>query len=214
MNPAEAPERFEETLSFLRKALSSSQRFSHEGKFWKFRDVVIEPRPVQAPHPPIWLAANSESSIRRAAQEGCSMLLDQVSPIDQILERITTYRAEQKRAGIEFPGQVGVTRGMHIVDTEGARTEMIEHYALLLDKGRVFKFSGIEGAEGRRRYIQSDAPLIGGPEQLIPPLRRLADGGADLILLADMSGSTTGLRTFAHAVMPAFNPRTELVDVV
>jgi hypothetical protein len=48
---------------------------------------------------------------------------------------------------------------------------------------------------------------------LISPLRRLADGGADLILLADMSGSTTGLRSFAHEIMPAFDPRTALVDV-
>jgi alkanesulfonate monooxygenase SsuD/methylene tetrahydromethanopterin reductase-like flavin-dependent oxidoreductase (luciferase family) len=213
MNPAEAPERFEETLSFLRKALSSSGRFSHQGKYWTFRDVVIEPRPVQAPHPPIWLAANSDASIRRAAREGCSMLLDQVSPIDQIIERIAIYRDEQKRAGVEFKGQIGVTRGMHIVDTEEARKEMIEHYALLLDKGRVFKFSGVEGEEGRRRYIASDAPLIGRPEQLISPLRRLADGGADLILLADMSGSTSGLKSFAREVMPAFNPRTALVDV-
>jgi alkanesulfonate monooxygenase SsuD/methylene tetrahydromethanopterin reductase-like flavin-dependent oxidoreductase (luciferase family) len=213
MNPAEAPERFEETLSFLRKALSSRDRFSHQGKYWTFRDVVIEPRPVQAPHPPIWLAANSDASIRRAAREGCSMLLDQVSPIDQIIERIGIYRDEQKRAGVEFQGRIGVTRGMHIVDTEEARKEMIEHYALLLDKGRVFKFSGVEGAEGRRRYIASDAPLIGRPEQLISPLRRLADGGADLILLADMSGSTSGLKSFARDVMPAFNPRTALVDV-
>jgi hypothetical protein len=102
---------------------------------------------------------------------------------------------------------------MHIVDTEVARREMIEHYALLLDKGRVFKFSGVEGAEGRRRYVESDAPLIGSPGQLISPLRRLADGGADLILLADMSGSTTGLRSFAHEIMPTFDPRTALVDV-
>jgi probable F420-dependent oxidoreductase len=214
MNPAEAPERFEETLSFLRKALSSDQRFSHHGKFWNFQNVVIEPRPVQTPHPPIWLAANSEASIRRAARDGCSMLLDQVSPIDQIIERIAIYREEQKRAGVEIPGQVGVTRGMHIVDTEEARKEMIEHYALLLDKGRVFKFSGVEGAEGRRRYAESDAPLIGTPEQLISPLRRLADGGADLILLADMSGSASGLRSFAREVMPAFNPqKSALVEV-
>ena len=61
--------------------------------------------------------------------------------------------------------------------------------------------------------MESDAPLIGRSEQLIAPLRRLADAGADLVLLADMSGSTTGLRSFAREIMPAFDPRTLTVDV-
>src|SRR6267154_702467 len=134
MAPEEAADRFEETLGFLRKALSSRERFSHQGKFWTFRDVVIEPEPVQTPHPPIWLAANSEASIRRAAREGCNMLLDQIAPIDDILLRIAIYRDEQKRAGVAIPGKVGVTRGMHMVETEHARREMIQRFALVLDR--------------------------------------------------------------------------------
>jgi alkanesulfonate monooxygenase SsuD/methylene tetrahydromethanopterin reductase-like flavin-dependent oxidoreductase (luciferase family) len=211
MDPAEAGERFEETLSFLRRALSSRERFSHSGKFWTFRNVVIEPQPVQTPHPPLWLAANSEASIRRAARDGCNLLLDQISPIDQILERIAVYRDEQKRAGIATPGQVGVTRGMHVVENEPAREQMVRTYATLLDKGGVLKFSGVEGEEGQRRYIASDAPLIGRPEKIIRQVRRLQDGGADVILVADMTGSPEGLRSFAGDVMSAFKSKAALV---
>lgn len=205
MDQAEAPERFEETLGFLRKALSTRERFSHTGKYWSFKDVVIEPHSIQQPHPPIWQASNSETSIRHAAREGFNVLLDQISPIDQIADRIAIYRDEQKRMKVTKPGLIGVTRGMHIVENEVARQEMIERYALLLDRGGVLKWTGVEGDEGKRRYIASDAPLIGRPEQLIPPLRRLEEAGADIVLLADMSGSITGLRSFAENVMPAFS---------
>src|SRR5882757_9065940 len=126
IDQAEAPERFEEALGFLRKALGTTERFSHKGKHWSFQDVVIEPHSIQVPHPPIWQACNSEASIRHAAREGFSILLDQISPIDRILERIAIYRDEQKRAEIAKPGQVGVTRGMHIVENDVARQEMIE----------------------------------------------------------------------------------------
>jgi len=108
---------------------------------------------------------------------------------------------------------VGVTRGMHMVETEHARLEMIQRFALVLDRGGVLKFSGIEGAEGQRRYIDSDAPLIGRPEQLITSLRRLEEGGADLVLMADITGSSKGLRSFARDVMPAFDNQSMLVSV-
>ena len=44
---AEAEERYQETLAFLRKAWTSQGRFSHHGKYWHYDDVVIEPAPVQ-----------------------------------------------------------------------------------------------------------------------------------------------------------------------
>jgi alkanesulfonate monooxygenase SsuD/methylene tetrahydromethanopterin reductase-like flavin-dependent oxidoreductase (luciferase family) len=67
---AEAEERYQETLAFLRKAWTSGGRFSHHGKYWDYDDVVIEPAPVQKPHPPLWVGAQSPSSIRYAAENG------------------------------------------------------------------------------------------------------------------------------------------------
>ena len=49
----EAEERYQETLAFLRKAWTTEGRFSHRGKYWQYDDVVIEPAPVQKPHPPL-----------------------------------------------------------------------------------------------------------------------------------------------------------------
>ena len=75
--PEEAEPRFEESVEVMTKAFVSRERFSHRGKFWQFDDIVVEPPPAQQPHPPFWVAAGSEASIRRAAQRGFNLILDQ-----------------------------------------------------------------------------------------------------------------------------------------
>ena len=53
----EATERFDEAMAFLRTAWTATDRFSHHGRRWQFENIVIEPRPVQQPHPPLWMGA-------------------------------------------------------------------------------------------------------------------------------------------------------------
>ena len=79
-------------MAFLHKAWTSEGRFSHHGRFWNFEDVVVEPRPIQQPHPPLWMAAGSVESIRRAAFGAFNLLLDQIAPVELRLERVRIHR--------------------------------------------------------------------------------------------------------------------------
>ncbi len=45
---------------------SSDPQF--EGKYVSFRDVAFEPRPVQKPHPPVWIGGDAEAVLRRTAR--------------------------------------------------------------------------------------------------------------------------------------------------
>src|SRR4029077_8372125 len=86
--PDEAEARFEEAIAVMTRAWTTRQRFSHQGRFWHFEDIVVEPPPAQKPHPPLWVAAGSEHSIRRAAARGFNLILDQYASAEQIAERI------------------------------------------------------------------------------------------------------------------------------
>src|SRR4051794_15908157 len=66
----EAEARFEESIEVITRSWLTRERFSHRGRFWQFDDIVVEPPPAQKPHPPFWVAAGSETSIRRAATRG------------------------------------------------------------------------------------------------------------------------------------------------
>ena len=46
--------RFEEAWEIIRRAWTE-ESFSFTGKFWSYEDVAIWPRPVQQPHPPVWV---------------------------------------------------------------------------------------------------------------------------------------------------------------
>lgn len=207
----EATERFDETLAFLRKAWSSPDRFSHHGKRWRFENIVIEPRPVQQPHPPLWMGAGSFESIRRAAREDFNLLLDQVATIDLTIERVATYKDELARHGRPWrPRRIGVARALQIVRSEAERE------AALAIRTRVLRaIGGLARGPGAERYhnigshadpnlASEESALLGTPEEIIARLRKLQAGGVDYVLLVDPTGSTEALRTFAAQIMPAF----------
>src|SRR5262245_30104426 len=84
----EADARFTEGLAVLLRAGTPPRRFSHRGRYWEFHDIVVEPPPLQSPHPPIWVAAASEASVRRVAGLGHRLILDRYASVEQIAERI------------------------------------------------------------------------------------------------------------------------------
>ena len=52
------------------KALWTNDVASYEGPFVSFRDVMLSPKPVQSPHPPIWVGGASNAALRRTARLG------------------------------------------------------------------------------------------------------------------------------------------------
>jgi probable F420-dependent oxidoreductase len=207
--PAEATERFEEAMAVIRKAWTAEERFSHHGKRWHFEDVIVEPRPVQQPHPPFWLGAGSPESIRRAARDGYNLLLDQLAPIDLVIERVATFREECAAVGRPYdPMMVGVTRGLQIIHSEAEREPAWQTRAQVLRN-----IGDLARGRGAEQYVNlkrgdgpvpvDDAPLLGTAEEIIAKLQRLQAGGVENILLVDPKGSVAALRFFAAEIMPA-----------
>ena len=206
----EATERFDEAIDIIRKAWTSKGRFSYEGKLWRYDNIVVEPAPIQQPHPPFWLGAGSPDSVSRAAREGYNLLLDQIAPIDVIIDRVRIFREECLAIGRSYdPAMVGVTRGLQIVHNEEERKRAI------LTRREVLKNIGdLARGPGAERYHHikddpdafelDDAPLLGTPEEIIARLKRLEAGGVENVLFAAPGASVAGLRTFAEEIMPAF----------
>src|SRR5579872_2184365 len=65
---AESRARFEEAYDIITRAWTE-EVFSYQGKYWSYHDVAMWPRPVQQPHPPIWVPiVGSKESIEFAAR--------------------------------------------------------------------------------------------------------------------------------------------------
>ncbi len=118
----EADARFDEALDVIVKAWTADEPFSHRGKYWQFDEIVVEPPTAQQPHPPIWMGAGSERSIRRVAAQGYNLLLGQYASPGDVANSIAIYRSEIEAQGRPFdPMQVAVTRAFFVCDSQAER---------------------------------------------------------------------------------------------
>jgi alkanesulfonate monooxygenase SsuD/methylene tetrahydromethanopterin reductase-like flavin-dependent oxidoreductase (luciferase family) len=217
IDPSEAEARYQECLSVMVKAWTSNERFSHEGLYWRYRDIVVEPRPEQDPHPPIWVGAGSERSIRSAATAGYRLLLDQVADIEQTRRCIEWYEGTRRLTGQDFhPDQVAVTRALMLVTEEGRSSLESEYERRLAGIRMIRESSRIPGDDrpltakdhafyNDARSTAEAAVIAGTPEECIARLKLLEASGAGMVLFSDPSGGIERLRFFADEVMPAFS---------
>lgn len=94
--------RFEACLEVV-KRLWTEDRVTVDNDLCTLKDVSLTCRPVQRPHPPIWVAANSDNAIRRAARIGDTWFINPHATMTTIARQMEIYRAELGRVGKPFP---------------------------------------------------------------------------------------------------------------
>ena len=208
--PEEAEARFEEALEVMTRAWTTRQRFSHKGRFWHFEDVVVEPPPAQAPHPPLWVAAGNPHSIKRAAARGFNLILDQYASPATLGERIAIYKEEREASGMSFdPMQVTVARQLYLAkdkaDKEAALVRQAEYTKRTINVSRdpSAKSGSHVLAYADRAGATEENALYGTPDEIVGMIEALRDAGVAYVLLT-IAGGADQLRRFAREVMPAF----------
>lgn len=208
--PEEAEARFEEALEVMTRAWTTRERFSHRGHFWHFEDIVVEPPPAQAPHPPLWVAAGNPHSIKRAASRGFNLILDQYASPVTLGERIAIYKVEREASGLGFdPMQVTVARQLYVAkdkaDKEAALVRQAEYTKRTINVSRdpSAKTGSHVLAYADRAGATEENALYGTPDEIARMIEALRDAGVAYVLLT-IAGGVDQLRRFAREVMPAF----------
>jgi alkanesulfonate monooxygenase SsuD/methylene tetrahydromethanopterin reductase-like flavin-dependent oxidoreductase (luciferase family) len=208
----EAQARFEEALQVIIKAWTSNVRFSHNGTFWHYEDVIVDPPPSQTPHPPIWIAASRPDSIRSVAARGDKLLLDQFASTETVGERLALFRAECGARGRTFdPMDVAVSRNLYVardaVDAQTALVRLAQAHAGMValaqhPGGRIQ--SHITAYTGTPGATEASA-LYGTPDRIAAELEALRAVGVHHVLLHGGESTTQSVRRFSTQIMPAFN---------
>ncbi len=87
----DAKPRFFECFEVLLKAFTQ-ERFDHDGRFWHYHDAPLEPRPLQQPYPPIYVAASSADTVRWCAERALP-IAQMNSKTAQVAQAFAAYRA-------------------------------------------------------------------------------------------------------------------------
>ena len=176
--------------------------------------IVLGLMVALAARPPLWVAAGSEASIRRAAARGFNLILDQYAGPEQLAERIDIYRSECKTHGRCFdPMQVAVARQLYV-----ARDEADKHAALKRQAAYTKRTVDVSRAPGGKAELKAGShvlayadktggteehALFGTPDEICAKLENLQHAGVQYVLLT-VAGGVAQLHRLAREIMPAF----------
>ena len=85
-------------------------------------------RPVQRPHPPLWVAANNDRAVERAAEIGDAWIINPHATLQTIARQMELYRAALSRLGRPFPGELPMMREMCVAESRAEAIRLARPY--------------------------------------------------------------------------------------
>jgi probable F420-dependent oxidoreductase len=95
----------------LMKQLWTGKEIDFEGKYWTVHGAQMGFTPIQQPHPPIWIACQSDGAVRRAARIADACYLAPQVGFDDVAALIASYRDERTKTG-QDAGRITISRGV------------------------------------------------------------------------------------------------------
>jgi alkanesulfonate monooxygenase SsuD/methylene tetrahydromethanopterin reductase-like flavin-dependent oxidoreductase (luciferase family) len=176
-NPAETRERFEEALQLIVRAWTEPQPFGWLGRYYEYRAISIWPRPVQQPHPPIYMSGSSPESGEFAARHRLSLGLA-VTTLPLACRAAAYYRQQAAEAGWQpGPDNVLYRLAVHVAETDQQALADLASSAsggrrVTLERSNTALFEAV----GSAGYHGRDAATQRGRGASLPLPERIAQG--------------------------------------
>ena len=153
--PEESRERFEEALDFILLAWNN-QTFSFDGKHFRASDLSVVPRPVQSPHPPVRIAANSPDSFPFAGRRKLPIFASPlINPPDKLKAGLAVYHdtlpgGSAGDVALAFPVHVAASRTQARQDCEAGLLRFLREATGL---NRPLRETDVKGFEAFREVL-------------------------------------------------------------
>lgn len=199
--------------------------YEHSGEFWSFPVSTSVPKPLQQPHPPIWIAARSPITFDYALANDCHVMS---WPLTRPFSEVETYRAQLDEAIAAHPDAArptfAIMRHSALYDSDAGREAAIAAIQGVLGQfENLFRNLGdvvngfpkripLEELADREQYnpeMLEENLMFGRPEAVIEKLRRYEALGVDEFIYYASLGlgqkeQKRSLELFCAEVMPAF----------
>ena len=123
----ERVKRFEENLVAI-KRLWTEDTVDMVGSHFTLDGASVGTRPVQKPHPPIWIGANADPAIRRAARLGDCWYVNPHNRIDTIVRQTEVYRRALDEFGKPFPAEFPARREVFVAKSRAEAIRLCAPY--------------------------------------------------------------------------------------
>jgi alkanesulfonate monooxygenase SsuD/methylene tetrahydromethanopterin reductase-like flavin-dependent oxidoreductase (luciferase family) len=211
---------FLEQLGIMQKAWSEDD-FTFRGRHFQVPvPITVLPRPLQRPHPPLWIATQSISSLEWTAARGYGALISASGTSRQeLVDWRARYLAGRAAAGHAGEGRMGVLRFVYVTESEADARAAVWQTRWQRRLANHLRMNDQRIRAGRNEAYPFDGELdddewwdrlvYGTPERCIAQIRRDAElGYTDLLGWFDVGGLPgeavlRSMRLFAREVMPA-----------
>ncbi len=171
--------RARESLELI-KLLWTEDEVEFHGKYYQAPRVRPVTRPVQKPHPPIWVAANNDAAIRRAANWGYPWLINPHATVSMVSRQLAAYRESLSRAGQPLPSALPMMRELYVApdrDTayRESRPYLEAKYAAYASWGQDKVLPGDEDFATPYEDLARDRFLLGSPDDVAREMARYRD---------------------------------------
>ena len=229
VDPEETRAQWEEAIRMIPR-MWTEETFSHEGRFYNIPPRSIIPKPVQSPHPPLWVACSQPDSFRAAGEMGLGVLCFNLSGYGQMKERVDAYREALKHAnpvGSFVNDQVAAMCIIHCgEDDEETRRVGAPEGAWFVEmaeklyapwQGRAvpdsYKFA-VDAIQEERAgktaedHLASGAFAMGNPDTVNKVMRKYQEAGVDQVLCFMQMGNLDhfrimeSIKLFGRQVIP------------
>jgi len=196
----ESQDRFREAVEIVIKAWTND-RLTYRGKFFSFDDVELLPKPLQKPHPPVWMAAGSLEALQWAASAGHSVLLGPHASHREAGQQWEFYRDQLKANGFTIEGRdIPVARLLAIASTDTEAANIAREGAKWLLKTYVDPKRFGDDRDPVQRYVDS-VVIHGTAARVVDELARLREEiHLDYLIGAPLSHET--FLAFTDKVLP------------
>ena len=220
INQEEGRDRFLEALELVLGSWDQED-FTYQGKYYQADAVTVTPRPVQQPHPPVYVAANSADTFGIVGSLGHNILVaPTIVTTEGALAGLASYRAALAENGHDAAKlKVNVNVPMHVAadekEAKAAFTKTIDNYlGTLRDIGA----SGGSSRGSSRAFsltaesVMEEFAAVGTPDQVAAKLEKFQEmyGPQEIMCWFNIGGMLphaeveSSMRLFAEEVMPRF----------
>jgi len=168
--------RLREALEVMR-LLWTQDEVEFQGKYYQVPRCTPATRPVQQPHPPIWVAANNDAAIRRAANWGYPWIINPHATVPMVAEQWAKYKETLVQSGNPMPDTLPMMRELYVA--EDRETAYVESEPYLAPKYQAYASWGQDKAlPGEENFnipykeLAKDRFLLGSPEEVVQEIRR------------------------------------------
>ena len=184
--------RFREACEVIHRMWTEEYPVFH-GTYYTIDKPINEPKGVQRPHPPLWIAGDGEQvTLKLVAQWGDGCNVGDGDP-ELIRRKCDVLLRHCDTLGRDYDDITRSTSvGVHLVESEAAAE------------------SETAPARGSRSYQEyASYTVVGTPERVVERLQTVIEAGAQyfIVYLPRLAYDLTQLRWFAREVMPRFQPR-------